>query len=411
MDNGGDKIPRLLSEIVNGNLEAVRILLETGTNPNITINNITALMVAAQTGHREIVQILLEAGANVHFKDNSSFSALIYAVKKGYVNIVADLIGAGSDVNMVTNFHDNTALHFATWIDSPFNRKEIVLKLLTAGADINAKNEGGNTPLILAANQGDKEIVQILLEAGADVSVIAKDGKKASELAKEIGEDVIVHMINGTSKEKAITATNDRTEKQYDKLKSTDWTDTGAQVNFDPKFIKSSYATPVFISTNSPMCVGKKSARKCIRCKELYLLHPCPNCGEEGFVPSLSTERIAGLFCHACNKGFTNWICPNCNTENPISKSLVAKDERMCFIATATFGSASAEEVVALSDFRDNFLLSYSLGRKFVKFYYLVSPSIANIISGSSLFKKLSLLVLVKPIVNVIRLVGNTRCK
>ena len=410
MDNGSDKIPRLLSEIVNGNLEAVRILLETGTNPNITINNITALMVAAQTGHREIVQILLEAGANVHFKDNDGFSALMYAVKKGHVNIVADLIDAGSDVNIATNANDK-ALHYAIWIDSPFNRKEIVLKLLTAGADINAKNEGDNTPLILAANYGDKEIVQILLEAGADISSVAKDGKKALDLAQEIGEDEIVHMINGTSKEKAITTTNDRTEKQYDKLKPADWTDTGAQVNFYPEFIKSSYATPVFISTNSPMCVGKKSARKCIRCKELYPLEPCPNCGEHGFNPGLSTQRVAGLFCHACNKGFTNWICPNCNTENPISKSLVVKNEKMCFIATATFGSASAEEVVALSDFRDNFLLSYSLGRKFVKFYYLVSPSIANIISGSSLFKKLSLLVLVKPTVNVIRLFGNTRCK
>lgn len=194
-------------------------------------------------------------------------------------------------------------------------------------------------------------------------------------------------------------------------IKSIEWTETDAQVEFKPEFIKSSYATPVFISTNSPMCVGKKSARKCIRCKELYLLHPCPNCGEEGFVPGLSTENIAGLFCHACNDGFTNWICPNCKTENPISKSLVVKDERMCFIATATLGSNATEEIITLCDFRDNILQRFSLGRRFISIYYHISPPIANIISGNKLLKKLSLLLLVKPSAMAARLFRTTRCK
>lgn len=52
-----------------------------------------------------------------------------------------------------------------------------------------------------------------------------------------------------------------------------------------------------------------------------------------------------------------------------------------CFIATAAFGSYRAPEVILLQKFRDRFLLTNTPGTLFVKFYYRVSPSIADFIS------------------------------
>ncbi|HHW97768.1 MAG TPA: fibronectin type III domain-containing protein [Oligoflexales bacterium] len=54
-----------------------------------------------------------------------------------------------------------------------------------------------------------------------------------------------------------------------------------------------------------------------------------------------------------------------------------------CFIATAAYGSYSAPDVWMLRRFRDEVLMTTSLGRAFVRTYYEVSPPIAKQIAGS----------------------------
>ena len=49
-----------------------------------------------------------------------------------------------------------------------------------------------------------------------------------------------------------------------------------------------------------------------------------------------------------------------------------------CFIATATFDSRTERHVQILSEFRDKYLLTNSLGRGIVDFYYQNSPPIAD---------------------------------
>lgn len=85
------------------------------------------------------------------------------------------------------------------------------------------------------------------------------------------------------------------------------------------------------------------------------------------------------------------------NYNNQYKSSIVAKKSG-CFIATAAFGSPLAQEVVILSNYRDNVLMKNDLGRLFVRFYYLISPSIACVISRSKILRKLTATYLVIPL-------------
>ena len=83
-------------------------------------------------------------------------------------------------------------------------------------------------------------------------------------------------------------------------------------------------------------------------------------------------------------------------TESCVIPSNVAGilENKHCFISTAAFGSESAPEVEIFRKFRDKFLLTNSLGKFFVKFYYKISPSIADVISGNNYFKSFTRVML-----------------
>lgn len=61
--------------------------------------------------------------------------------------------------------------------------------------------------------------------------------------------------------------------------------------------------------------------------------------------------------------------------------------EDECFIATASYGSKFEPAVVLLRSFRDQYLLTNTLGRRFVDFYYRNSPPIASFISHNEMLK------------------------
>lgn len=75
---------------------------------------------------------------------------------------------------------------------------------------------------------------------------------------------------------------------------------------------------------------------------------------------------------------------------------------KFCFIATAAYGSPLAREVVLLKTFRDDQLARGVCGRKFIRAYYRVSPSLARPIGRSTLLKQLTRWLLA-PIVWLIR--------
>lgn len=92
----------------------------------------------------------------------------------------------------------------------------------------------------------------------------------------------------------------------------------------------------------------------------------CPGCGKK-IVPRMITYR--GIPQKS--------VCPYCAVE--------IKKFSGCFIATAVYEDYNHPQVVTLRKFRDSYLLTNNIGRKFVKAYYKYSPSFANYIKGKKI--------------------------
>jgi hypothetical protein len=73
-----------------------------------------------------------------------------------------------------------------------------------------------------------------------------------------------------------------------------------------------------------------------------------------------------------------------------------------CFIATAAYGTETAEEINILREFRDVVLLPSDLGTEFVSLYYKVSPSIAEVISQHDFLRTAVRVGFIDPIVAIL---------
>ena len=78
-----------------------------------------------------------------------------------------------------------------------------------------------------------------------------------------------------------------------------------------------------------------------------------------------------------------------------------------CFIATATYGTSTAEQIDVLREFRDVVLLESIPGSQFVALYYQLSPPVADIIAGNTLLRTLVRELLVDPIVWIVEATGD----
>jgi hypothetical protein len=89
-----------------------------------------------------------------------------------------------------------------------------------------------------------------------------------------------------------------------------------------------------------------------------------------------------------------------------LKQSNQSKGSSGCFIATATMGSYDHPEVMQLRNFRDNWILEKKWGEGFVAWYYHYGSIAAKSIEKSYVLKKLSYLLIVKPLIYLSRVVN-----
>ena len=99
-------------------------------------------------------------------------SSIHDAARDGNIALVSRELSRGADVN-AKDRDGATPLPWAAWA----GHKQVVELLIAKGADVNAKvDRHGMTPLHYAASRGHKEIAELLIANGADVNAKTGDG-------------------------------------------------------------------------------------------------------------------------------------------------------------------------------------------------------------------------------------------
>jgi len=96
----------LINAVKSGDIEAAKMLLNNGADPNIRENDKygwTALLYAQENHYLDIVKALIAKGADANMGDNNRRTPLICASRLGNTGIVKALLAAGADVNAKDN--------------------------------------------------------------------------------------------------------------------------------------------------------------------------------------------------------------------------------------------------------------------------------------------------------------------
>ncbi len=141
---------------------------------------------AAATGDENRLRAILKAGPEaVHSFSGDGWTALHLAAAFGSSAAVATLLAEGARVDAVSrNAQQNQPLHAALALGS---HPETVRLLLAHGAQANATQAGGFTPLFSAAAASRRDLAELLVKHGADAGHRSDQGKTAAESARERG--------------------------------------------------------------------------------------------------------------------------------------------------------------------------------------------------------------------------------
>ena len=183
----------------------------------------TALILSVNAGYDEIAEMLIAAGVSPDFYEAASigrtelvarflnsdaslldsfspegFTALALAAHFGKIETLEFLISREADLNAVSKHEMHvTPLHAAL-----FGRRAVAAKrLIEAGADVTPKRGGtgwpraGWTALHYCANFGFAELVQALIERGADINALDDEGKTPLRVALESAQQQVADSL------------------------------------------------------------------------------------------------------------------------------------------------------------------------------------------------------------------------
>ena len=123
----------------------------------------------------EMAQLLLQYGAEVDAQNNAGETPLIESASHGVDKMVQFFLKNGANINL-KNENGRTMLHLFVFDDEYGNTPQ-VRKMLSLGAEINARDNEGFSPLYQASAAHYLPGVKLLISKGADVNLRDNEGR------------------------------------------------------------------------------------------------------------------------------------------------------------------------------------------------------------------------------------------
>ena len=153
----------------SNNVDLMKYLIDKGIDLNEPDQGgDTPLIMASQMGRTEIVRLFLNYDVNINAVNNNGVNALLGAMLGGRTDIACMLADRGADPNCRENGRQRTSLHLAAIKGDIMAAKT----LMEHGAEVDAVDMNGKTPLYYAARHGHRDVADLLKTGGAKTSGI-----------------------------------------------------------------------------------------------------------------------------------------------------------------------------------------------------------------------------------------------
>ena len=196
--------PLMIAASVQRNAATVRYLVQKGVDPTWSTKYDSVLSRAAGQGDTETLRFLLAKGGDTKKADALGFTALLNTLAYADLERVNLLLKAGSNVNASNTFggavkNGPLALTGLTPLMLAVSNgsSEITAALLRAGAEVNAADGRKMTPVMLAVatDLANPATVDLLIQAGADVNAKDQNGESVLDWANKFRDPAILSRL------------------------------------------------------------------------------------------------------------------------------------------------------------------------------------------------------------------------